>query len=41
MNLKMDSDVDKVKEELSQIDFGTGKIRAEVKNASSAHHEVC
>lgn len=40
VQLKPDADLAKVKEELSQITFGTGKIIAEYKNSSSISHDV-
>lgn len=40
VQLKPDSDLPKVKETLSQITFGTGKVIAEYKNASSVTNEV-
>lgn len=40
IKLKDGADVDKVKEELSQIDFGNGKIKVEYKNITAIKNEV-
>lgn len=40
VQLKPEADLNKVKEELSEITFGTGKISAEYKNLNNTAPEV-